>query len=60
MQTETVENWVQFHKQNEQQRKIDQDFEFISICVKSSQYIIIHNLSNKNNKKFQELFFSVQ
>lgn len=27
--------------------KIDQDLEFISICVKSSQYIIIHNLSKK-------------
>lgn len=47
------------NKQNEQQRKIDQDLEFISICVKSSQYIIIHNLSNKK-PKFQKYFFSVK
>lgn len=39
-------------EQNELNKKvkIDQDLEFISICVKSSQYIIIHNLSKfKNN-----------
>ena len=38
--------------------KIDQDLEFISICVKSSQYIIIHNLSKKT--RIWRIIFSVQ